>query len=79
MIDGDDCVAFSGMNEWQGKPKYWEETFPSSALSTTDPTWLQLDSNPGHRGGKPATNLLSYGTAHVGFAEPLLNRYNKRV
>jgi hypothetical protein len=26
MIDGDDCGAFSIMNEWQGKPKYSEET-----------------------------------------------------
>jgi hypothetical protein len=25
MIDGDDCGAVGGMNEWQGKPKYWEE------------------------------------------------------
>jgi hypothetical protein len=38
MIDGDDCGVISGMNEWQGKPKYWEETCPSAALSTTDPT-----------------------------------------
>jgi hypothetical protein len=26
------------MNEWQGKPKYSEETCPSAALATTDPT-----------------------------------------
>jgi hypothetical protein len=26
MIDGDDSGAISGMNEWQGKPTYWEET-----------------------------------------------------
>jgi hypothetical protein len=38
MIDDDDCGAISGMNEWQGKPKYSEETCPSAALSTTDPT-----------------------------------------
>jgi hypothetical protein len=25
------------MNDWQGKPKYWEKTFPSSALVTTVP------------------------------------------
>jgi hypothetical protein len=36
MIDGDDCGVISEMNEWQGKPKYWEETCPSAALSTTD-------------------------------------------
>jgi hypothetical protein len=32
-------------------------------LSTTNPTWPDLGSNPGRRGGKPATNRLSYGTA----------------
>jgi hypothetical protein len=26
-------------------------------------------SNPGLRGGRPATNLLSHGTAHVGALE----------
>jgi hypothetical protein len=56
MIDGDDCGAISGMNEWQGKPKYSEETCPSAALSTTDHTCLDPGSNPGCRGGKPATN-----------------------
>jgi hypothetical protein len=38
MVDGDDCGAVSGMNEWQGKQMYWEETCPSAALSTTDAT-----------------------------------------
>jgi hypothetical protein len=45
--------------KWQGKPKYLEKTCPSATLSTTNPTWP----NPGRRGGKPATNRLSYGTA----------------
>jgi hypothetical protein len=35
VIDGDDCGAIGGMNGWQGKPKYWEETCPSTALCTT--------------------------------------------
>jgi hypothetical protein len=26
--------------DWQGKPKYSEETCPSATLSTTNPTWL---------------------------------------
>jgi hypothetical protein len=45
-------------NDWQGKPKYSEKTCPSAALSTTNPTFCL-----GHRGGKPVTNRLSYGTA----------------
>jgi hypothetical protein len=38
MIDGDDCGAISGINEWEGKLKYLEKTRPSVILSTTDPT-----------------------------------------
>jgi hypothetical protein len=49
--------------DWQGKPKYSEKTCPSATLSNTNPTWPDLGSNPGRRGGKPATNRLSYGTA----------------
>jgi hypothetical protein len=48
---------------WQGKPKYSEETCPNATLSIKNPTWLDLGSNPGSRDGKPATNSLSYGTA----------------
>jgi hypothetical protein len=54
MIDGDDCGAVGGVNEWQGKPKYSEETRPSSAQSTKDPTCLDPGLNPDRRGGKPA-------------------------
>jgi hypothetical protein len=49
-------------NDWQGKPKYSEKTCPSAALSTTNPTCFS-DANPGRRGGKPASNRLSCGTA----------------
>jgi hypothetical protein len=44
------------------KPKYLEKTYPSATLSTTNPTWPDLVSNPGRCCGKPATNRLSYGT-----------------
>jgi hypothetical protein len=47
--------------DWQGKPKYSEIICPSDTLSTTNSTWLNTGSNPGRRGGKPATNRLSYG------------------
>jgi hypothetical protein len=49
--------------DWQGKPKYSEKTYPNATLSTTNPTWLDPGSNPGRRGGKPVTNRLSYGAA----------------
>jgi hypothetical protein len=49
--------------DWQGKPKYSEKTCSSATLSATNPTWPDPGSNPGRRGGKPATNRLSYGAA----------------
>jgi hypothetical protein len=48
---------------WQGKPKYSEETCPSAILSITNATLLDLVSNTNRRGGKPVTNRLSYGKA----------------
>jgi hypothetical protein len=50
--------------DWQGKPKYSEKTCPSATLSTTNLPWPDPASNPGRRGGKPATNRLSYGAAY---------------
>jgi hypothetical protein len=47
-------------NAWQGKRKFSEKTCSSAALSTTNPTWPDQGSNPGHRGGKPATNRISF-------------------
>jgi hypothetical protein len=49
---------------WLRTPKYSEKTYPSATLSTINPTWLDPGSNPGRRGGKPATNRLRYGSAH---------------
>jgi hypothetical protein len=49
--------------DWQGNPKYSVKICSSATLSTTNPTWPDSGSNPGRRGGKPATNRLSYGAA----------------
>jgi hypothetical protein len=57
-----DDGEIDGMMIGRGKPKYSEKTCPSAALSTTNPT-CSPDANPGRRGGKPASNRLSYGTA----------------
>jgi hypothetical protein len=57
--------------DWQGKPKYSEKTCRSDTLSTTNPTWPDLGSNPGCRGGKPATKRLSYGTAYLRALQPV--------
>jgi hypothetical protein len=58
----------SGMNEWQGKPKYSEKTSASAALSTTEPTQIDPGSNSGRCGWKPATIRLSYRTAQSDFS-----------
>jgi hypothetical protein len=54
-------VELSNEN-WQEKPNNSEKTCPSATLSTRNPTWPDLDSNPGPHGGKQATNRLTYGT-----------------
>jgi hypothetical protein len=38
------------------------KTCPSATLSTTNPTWTDPGSNPGLRGGRPATIRLKRGT-----------------
>jgi hypothetical protein len=51
--------------EWEfaGETEVLKKTFPSATLSTTNPTWPDLGSNPGRRDGKPVTNRVSCGTA----------------
>jgi hypothetical protein len=41
------------------------KTCPNATLSTINPTWTKPVSNPGLRGGRPAANRLSHGTAYV--------------
>jgi hypothetical protein len=50
--------------ELGGETNYSQKTCPHATLSTTNPTWPDLGWNPGRRVGKPATDRLSYGTAH---------------
>jgi hypothetical protein len=50
-------MVFAGETEVLG------ETCPDATLSTTNPTCQTPGSNPGRRGGKPATNRFSYGAA----------------
>jgi hypothetical protein len=33
-------------NDWQEKLKYLDKKFPRATLSTTNPTWSNLGSNP---------------------------------
>jgi hypothetical protein len=51
-------------DNWERQLKGWRgKTCPSSTTPTTNSTWPAWGSNPGRRGGKPATKRLSYGTA----------------
>jgi hypothetical protein len=63
-------------SELAGKPKYSEKTCPSATLSTTNPKRHKLGSNPGSRGGKPATNHPSNGAAIVLL---LCSQYHKAI
>jgi hypothetical protein len=59
-----------GANESrQGKPKHSENTFSGAMLSAINPTLPELGRNPGHSGGMPVTNHLSYGTAQAEMLE----------
>jgi hypothetical protein len=39
------------------------KTCPNATSSITNPTWTDPGLNPGLRGGRPAANRLSHGTA----------------
>jgi hypothetical protein len=51
--------------DWQGhKPKFLGGNLPQRHFCPSqNPTWPDPGLNPGRRGGKPATNRLSYGAA----------------
>jgi hypothetical protein len=53
--------------EWElgGETEVLGENLPNVTLSTTNPTWPDLGSNPDRRGGKPVTNRLGYGTKKI--------------
>jgi hypothetical protein len=68
MTDEDDFWSNWWNENWQGKPKYSEETYPSATLSTTKSHMTARSRTPDRSGGKPATNRLSYGA-------PLFSRY----
>jgi hypothetical protein len=62
--DDYDDGEIGGMIIGRGNRSTREKTCPSATLSTTTPT-CSPDANSGRRGGKPACNRLSYGTAYL--------------
>jgi hypothetical protein len=63
MIDEGDCGAIDGMKIGRGHRSTRRKPAPAPLCPPQNPTWPYLGSNPGRRGGKPATNRLSYGAA----------------
>jgi hypothetical protein len=61
MIDEDEFGAIGGMKIGRGNRSTRRKPVPAPLCPTTNPTWPDPGSNPGRHGGKPATNLLSYG------------------
>jgi hypothetical protein len=74
MIFDGDCVEIGGI-KFGRETEVLGEKLPSATLSTTNPT-LDRGLNPGRRGGKPATNRLSYGAA---ISQTRYNSYSNYV
>jgi hypothetical protein len=54
MIDEDDFWSNWWNENWPGKPKYSEKTYPSATLSTTKSHMTDLVSNPGPQRWEPS-------------------------
>jgi hypothetical protein len=57
-----DDGEIGGMKIGRGNRSTWRKPAPVSLCAPQNPDACP-DANPGRRGGKPATNRLSYGTA----------------
>jgi hypothetical protein len=68
-VPDDDGWWVWSIGEMIGKknPKYSENPCPIAAMSIKNRIWPDPGSNTAHRGGKPATNRLSYRTAILTF------------
>jgi hypothetical protein len=58
-------VIVEQLVEWRlaGETEVLGENLPQDHFVHQNPTWPDPGSNPVRRGGKPATNSLSYGAA----------------
>jgi hypothetical protein len=60
-------VIVKKLVEWwlAGETEVLGENLPQGPLCPPQIPWLDPGLNPGRRGGKPATNRLSYGAART--------------
>jgi hypothetical protein len=63
MIDEDGCGAIGGMKIGRGNRSTWRKPAPAPLCPPQIPHDQTRGRTPGRRGGKPATNRLSYGAA----------------
>jgi hypothetical protein len=63
MIDEDDCGAIGGMKIGRGNRSTQSKPAPVPLCPLQIPHDQTRARTPGRRGGKPATNRLSYGAA----------------
>jgi hypothetical protein len=63
-----------------GETKVLRENLPQRHFCPSqNPTWPDPDLNPGRRGGKPATNRLSYGAAEwIRWSNPMATKVISR-
>jgi hypothetical protein len=65
MIGDTDCGEICGMKIGRGNRSTRRKPAPALLCPPQIPTWVDPDLNPDRRGGKSATNCLSYGAAIV--------------
>jgi hypothetical protein len=71
MIDDDDCGAIGGMRIGRENRSTLRKPVPVPLCPPQILRDLTRSPNPGRRGGKPATNRLSYGTALLNLCSPV--------
>jgi hypothetical protein len=63
IIGEGDCGEIGGIKIGRGNRSTRRKPTPAPLCPSQNPTWLDPGLNLGRRGGKPATNRLSYGAA----------------
>jgi hypothetical protein len=63
MRDDGDCGEIGGLYIGRETEVLGENLLQRHFCPSQNPTWPDPGLNPGRRGGKPATNRLSYGAA----------------